>query len=422
MSDRGSDPAGARTVAPRSQTQPSFEPQPPQPPQPFGSYPAADVTWLLKDLGDAALERPLDEREEAIQGGRHYSEMLPVEYRPSEAYQALFIEALHSSAQRVAAAVAAVGDQIVERRGPEVVLASLARAGTPIGVLIRRWLRFRHGIDTPHYTLSIIRGRGIDLVAVRWLLARHRAETIQFVDGWTGKGAILRELVAACDGLHVAGLRPDLAVLADPGHCTDLFGTRDDFLIPSACLNATVSGLVSRTVLNDRFVGPGDFHGAKWYRELAGEDVSNLFVDTVTAAFDSVGETAGKPPWSTESAAESARRERCAPTWAGLAAVRTIQDRFGIADSNLVKPGVGETTRVLLRRVPWKVLINPDRARDLGPVLLLARERGVEIVEDLTMVYSACGIIRPLAADPAGAAIAPGTPVARSSGERQDPT
>ena len=63
----------------------------------------------------------------------------------------------------------------------------------------------------------------------------------------------------------------DLAVLADPGHCVRTFGTRDDFLIASACLNSTVSGLVSRTVLNPKFLGPGDFHGAKFYRELAGE-------------------------------------------------------------------------------------------------------------------------------------------------------
>ncbi len=42
------------------------------------------------------------------------------------------------------------------------------------------------------------------------------------------------------------------------------FGTREDFLIPSACLNSTVSGLVSRTVLNDDLIGPADFHGAKF--------------------------------------------------------------------------------------------------------------------------------------------------------------
>ena len=45
-----------------------------------------------------------------------------------------------------------------------------------------------------------------------------------------------------------------MAVLADPGYCTSIYGTREDFLIPSACLNATVSGLISRTVLNDTFI------------------------------------------------------------------------------------------------------------------------------------------------------------------------
>ena len=46
-------------------------------------------------------------------------------------------------------------------------------------------------------------------------------------------------------------------MLADPGHCCELYGTRDDFLIPSACLNATVSGLVSRTVLSRTVLRPG---------------------------------------------------------------------------------------------------------------------------------------------------------------------
>ena len=45
-----------------------------------------------------------------------------------------------------------------------------------------------------------------------------------------------------------------MAVLADPGYCTSIYGTREDFLIPSACLNATVSGLISRTVLNDTYI------------------------------------------------------------------------------------------------------------------------------------------------------------------------
>ena len=58
-------------------------------------------------------------------------------------------------------------------------------------------------------------------------------------------------------------------MLADPGRCAATFGTRDDWLIPSACLNSTVSGLVSRTVLNARLLRPDQYHGAKFYAELA---------------------------------------------------------------------------------------------------------------------------------------------------------
>ena len=63
-----------------------------------------------------------------------------------------------------------------------------------------------------------------------------------------------------------------LAVLADPCGYSNVYGIRDDFLIPSACLNSTVSGLVSRTVLRDDLIGKDDFHGAKFYKELKDVD------------------------------------------------------------------------------------------------------------------------------------------------------
>ncbi|MBM7808549.1 hypothetical protein JOD57_004386 [Geodermatophilus bullaregiensis] len=358
----------------------------------FGSYPVEDVTWLLTDLSSVALERGTEDREEAIQSGTHYSEMLPVEYQPDEAYLALFTAALEQSAGRLADAVARVGELVWDAAaaaGERPVLVSLARAGTPIGVLLRRWYRASRGADVPHYTISIIRGRGIDEVALAHVLARHPAAALRFVDGWTGKGAIQRQLTEAVAGWVArhpedAALDDRLAVLADPGVCTDLYGTRDDFLIPSACLNSTVSGLVSRTVLRDDLIGPGMFHGAKYYAQLAGADVSARFVDTVAAAFPAV------PPVDDVPAAE--RR----PTWAGWAAVEAIAAGHGIGDVNLVKPGVGETTRVLLRRVPWQVLVRPDRAGDLRHVAALATARGVPLVEVPDLAYSCVGLIRPV--------------------------
>jgi hypothetical protein len=200
-----------------------------------------------------------------------------------------------------------------------------------------------------------------------------------FVDGWTGKGAITRELAAALAGTP---FNPELAVLADPGRCVRLFGTRDDWLVASACLNSTVSGLVSRTVLNRDLIGPGQFHGAKFYAELAADDVSNAFLDTVTAEFAGVGEI--EVP---------AGRE---PDFAGWAAVDRIVEQYGIGDANLVKPGVGETTRVLLRRVPWRVLVRAGApAADLAHVRLLAEQRGVPVEEVPDLPYSCVGLIHP---------------------------
>lgn len=367
---------------------------PAPPARPFGSYDATEVTWLLTDLSAVALEVPDEDREELIQGGRHYFEMLPVEYQPDPAYLDLFTRALSATAQRMAADVAGVGELVLDVAPPEgPVLVSLARAGTPIGILMRRWFAARHHLQVPHYTISIVRGGGIDTVALDYLLARHRPEQIQFVDGWTGKGAVAKELVVAVDDYVASrpgavGLRSELAVLADPGSCTSLYGTRDDFLIPSACLNSTVSGLVSRTVFRSDLIGAGMFHGAKFYAELAPHDVSRMFLDAVSAEFDRlVGAQAD--------ALARLRASNRTPTWAGWHAVADLAEEFTITNLNLVKPGVGETTRVLLRRIPWQILVRPDRIDELEHVLLLAQARGVPVVERADLPYSCVGLIRP---------------------------
>lgn len=357
----------------------------------FSSYDPAECTWLLTDLSHVDLEVGTQDREELIQGGRHYAEMLPVEFQPDAAYTALFHTALRETASRLATAVGLVGDLVLDEaraRGQSPVLVSLARAGTPVGILLRRWLAQVHGVQAPHYAISVVRGRGIDEVAVDHVLARHPAAAVRFVDGWTGKGAIARELAAAV--ARRPGLDPRLAVLADPGSCTDLYGTRDDFLIPSACLNSTVSGLVSRTVLRADLIGPGMFHGAKHYAELAPSDVSAVFLDAVSGCFAAVSDEVAR--CRTAHAASDRR-----PTWSGWAAVGRLAGEFGITDLNLVKPGVGETTRVLLRRVPWQVLVRPDREADLRHVRVLAEQRGVAVVERDDLPYTCVGLIRPVA-------------------------
>ncbi|MBN1174118.1 MAG: cysteine protease StiP family protein [Micromonosporaceae bacterium] len=384
-------------------------PQPLHGPE-FSSYASQEVTWLLTDLSSADLEAPAVQREVAVQSGvAHYSESLPIEYQPTEEYLTLFHQTLERSATRVARAVAVVCESVLAgRRAP--VLVSLARAGTPIGILLRRWAEYAHETQLPHYTISIVRGRGIDRVALRYLAERHDPARIVFVDGWTGKGSICRELGAALATVareDTIVFDPNLAVLADPGRCAAVFGTRDDFLVPSACLNATVSGLVSRTVLNDRLIGPGRFHGAKCYRHLAGVDVSALFLDAVTARFRAVAAAVARSgPYAPVADPN--------PDWAGWHSARALCHRYGLPDVNLVKPGVGETTRVLLRRVPWRVLVRPETTADLAHVLMLARDRDVPVEPVADLPYACVGLVRPWAGH--GSGHAPGHASGHASG------
>ena len=50
------------------------------------SYSEEDVILLLKDITGLVEPQPAKVREKLIQSGKHYSEMLPVEYVPTDQY------------------------------------------------------------------------------------------------------------------------------------------------------------------------------------------------------------------------------------------------------------------------------------------------------------------------------------------------
>lgn len=346
------------------------------------SYQTKDVTILLKDI--TGLLKPLDagEREKKIQSGVHYSEMLPVEYSPTLEYKKLYEEALNHHAVKTAQAVAVVSEKIVEtKKNRGIVLVSLARAGTPIGILIKRYLKKKFNINVPHYAISIIRGRGIDKNAMKFILKNHSPEEIQFVDGWIGKGAIIKELEKEMK--EYTGISAELAVLADPARLTGLYGTSEDFLIPSACLNATVSGLFSRTVLNNSVISQDDYHGAVYYEALRPEDMSYAFIEAVEKEFP-------------QKVNQKKEGHKCS----GFTDVENILKKFDISDINLIKPGIGETTRVLMRRIPWKILVRDKTDTEyIGHILRLCEEKGIEAEEYPFLTYRACGIIKNVSAD-----------------------
>lgn len=397
------------------------------------SYKKEDVTILLKDITGMVLPQPTQERERLIQSGVHYCEMLPIEYKPSAKYLEAYQEALKHYAKPTAKAVAALAGKVAAKYGNKVVLVSLARAGIPIGILLKRFLQTAFHIQAPHYAISIIRGRGIDDNAMHYILERHCAEHLLFVDGWIGKGAILGELKKCLAAYK--GVSPELAVAADPAYITELCGTHQDILIPSSCLNSTVSGLISRTFLRSDIIGTQDFHGAAYYGELADADLSYAFIHAIEAQFPTKEESNSKEsngnelngkesnrnePNSKESnGKESNGKKRNGNELngkesksnklnsdelnvsidKGIDEVRKIAAQFDIEDINFIKPGIGETTRVLLRRVPWKVLIQQESKSDeaLNHIYRLAEEKGVPVAYYPLQHYKACGIIKKIA-------------------------
>ena len=344
------------------------------------SYKKEDVELLLKDITGMIEPQSTEERERLIQSGKHYCEMLPLEYVPTQKYMDVYNQSLAAFSKPVADAVARLSQKIIERKGKDVALVSLARAGIPIGILIKHYIAWKYKIDVPHYSISIIRGRGIDHNAMRYILDRHTPGQILFVDGWIGKGAILGELKKELADFK--DVSSDLAVISDPANITDLCGTHEDILIPSSCLNSTVSGLISRTVLRDDLIGPDDFHGAVFYGELKDSDLSYSFIDAIEKEFSDVSKDDFIPEDGN-----------------GRDEVEEIASHFGIDDINLVKPGIGEATRVLLRRLPWKIIVDKRYmySPQLSHLLKLAEEKNVPVEEYPLKHYKCCGIIKKLA-------------------------
>lgn len=354
-----------------------------------GSYHPDDVTFLLKPVQLAST--PVAEKERWLQSGqRHYSEMITRESLPAPEYERLFESALQREKVRLARDVLCLARHIDSIRPAGVTLVSLARAGTPIGVLLARTLRRRLGRPARHYSISIIRDRGIDANALKHILQYHAPEALVFVDGWTGKGVIAAELRRALDDFEVredVRLDSGLYTIADLGGAAAFAATTEDYLIPSSILGATVSGLVSRSILNSAVIGPGDFHGCLYYEEFRAHDRSAWFVEQVEREIERQIPVANLAALSPDPAR---LREQSA------AFLRDMEVRFGVRSVHHIKPGIGEATRVLLRRWPERVLLRAADIPEVVHLVLLCREKNVPLLVDPTLPYTAVAIIKEL--------------------------
>lgn len=349
-----------------------------------GSYAPDECLFLLKPV--EMSYSTIGDKEAQIQSGKlHYSELISQELPPSSEYTALFFQLTEQYKKRLALELMYLAEAIIKHRPGPLVLLSLARAGTPIGVLLQRILTRYYEKTSCHYSISIIRDRGIDEVALDYVLAQgHADKSIVFIDGWTAKGVITRELqqsITRYNQSRGSAISSELFVVSDIGGTADVQATFDDYTIPSALMNSTVSGLLSRSILNEQ-IGERDFHGCVSYEHLKAHDLSNWFVDEVYQAIER------------QHGLSEPKEDRQSRRRATQAFIERVMSHYAISDPNRIKPGIAEATRALLRRVPDVLLLRQKHHVDTLHLEQLAMEKNVQIVIDEQMPFGACSLIK----------------------------
>lgn len=335
-----------------------------------------DCVFLLKDLSNEIKEISIEEKEKLINKGINYSEMISKEYPVTDEINRIFKELLNNNSSKIANYIGIISEQIYNKSKENSIIISLARAGSPFGALVKRYFKFKYNLNIPHYSISIIRGKGIDENALLYIQKEHPHGIITFLDGWTGKGSITKELkksINIYNDKYKTQVSSDLAVLADPAKLSAIYGTRKDICIPNACLNSTVSGLVSRTIHNDKYISLNDFHGAKIFYDLKKQDYTNYFLDEIEKNFN-------------KNIINNEIKNEDNSDYVNKVLLQLKND-FDVLDSNKIKLSIGESSRALLRRNPKIMLVKNIKNKDLQFLLYLVKQKNVEVKKYDTFDY-----------------------------------
>ena len=354
-----------------------------------GSYTLDDVQFLLKPM--TIPDTPVHTKEALIQSGKkHYSQMLTHESLPPDDYLPLFYRAMTLNQDRMAEHLLLLAESILATRPQGITLVSLARAGTPVGVLLKHVLKRYFNSQVEHYSISILRDVGIDQNALRYILQTHAPESLVFVDGWTGKGVIARQLAASLEAFAVSDgidIPAELYVLTDLSGWATVAASSEDYLIPSCILNATISGLVSRSVYDKHTQSPTDFHGCLYYGQFALHDLSKYFIDSILARVDMI-----RPVFKARLGALSCNRQQLQSISQQF--LHWIAEQYGITLRNYIKPGVGEATRVLLRREARLLLLQDLDSEATLHLRWLAETKAIPIAVFKDLPYRAVALIK----------------------------
>ena len=344
----------------------------------FTSYSEEQVEFLLEKFKGHLLS--VEEKEKLILSGEsYYGDILSKEEYPEEEYSKIFDNVLENTKTDVAKCFIALCEKIISRRdtNKEIVLVSLARAGTPVGVVLKEVLEKKYGLSVKHYSVSAIHKYGVDSFALDYILKNHSPETLTFIDGWVSQGRITKTLVDTLK--DKPEIDPSLYCISDPSGIQNDVATREDILLPSAILNATVSGLISRTVNN-----PNGFHFVASYESQIDADRSLIFVDSI------VKECLEKNFDLSSQKVLSFEKQR-------PLALKQIADfckEYNTCEKN-IKVGLGEVSRSLLRRVPRIVIVNSQYKEQAEHMYWMAKQRNIMIkTVELAGPFNAFSILK----------------------------
>jgi hypothetical protein len=243
-------------------------------------------------------------------------------------------------------------DRIIEKVEPEkILLVGILRAGLYVAVGLAQRLQAR-ACQVPVVAIGLFHEAGIDKVAMERIGEDFPDRIPVFIDGWTGRGVVARELKSSL---------PDsiLATLVDPGHHGDLWGTDIDTLVESAHFSAAETLGFSRAYIKNpnemwkAYKYPDEFHNRKLLKSW-----SEVFEKT--------------PVFSND---KSDGVQNPGELIAFLADITGIQ-------SGQWKVNINEVVRALVNRNPQELVLASsleDAEIDFPTVMYTARKRNIAI-------------------------------------------
>ena len=350
----------------------------------IGTYPDSWVTFLLKDLTGKVKFISTIEREMLSQSSQNFASYITAEAMPDSEMQSIYDKVLNSNKQLIADSVGNLVNNLVNSYG-DFIAVSLLRAGTPAGILVRLYAKEILNLDIPHYSVSIVSKFGLDHNAINYIQKLHPDKKIVFIDGWTGKGFIQKELSDAVKKYNSQAilkgyktLEPTLATIYDPAGCSNYCGLNKDILMPTALMNCTLTGLLSRSILDTELVGPNDFHGVNVHLEMKDHDQSLQFIESIVERFREVELI-----------------PNAEPHYEGRNFCQELMLKYNISNPDLVKASTSEATKALLLKENCKVLLLDVNAQQVESCVTLANRKNIPI-EYIQMPYNAIVLLKSL--------------------------